>query len=189
MEHKEEVLTECPCCKENTFKLPLKPKDEDLQLYMACIISGQPFKKTYSLWDGRIRVEAVEMSQKKLIELQKVATKLAFADRGQFTDILKLISDILYNKAHVSKISIYKDGQVQKTYQIQPLWYKSIEETLKAQNTQQLQKVLKVLTDTQKVGAVSMSLIQKVVRTHNNIVQLLALSGFDSDFFGDLLLD
>lgn len=189
MSQKEPLFTECPCCKQKTFELPLKPKQDDLQLYMACLLSGQPFKKTYSLWDGRIKIEATEISQQKLIAMQKVATKLAFADHGQISDMLKIISDVLFNKAYITKIMLYKDGQQEKVYDIEPIWYKAIQEVLKAQTKEDLQKILKVLTSPQNVSAVSMSLLQKVVKTHNSITELLSLSGFDADFFGDLLLE
>lgn len=72
-EQKDENTIPCPCCGKSTLHKPVKIKDEMLDHYMSCILTGVPFWHAYPLYDGKLTVKIGLLTREQLDLINRVA--------------------------------------------------------------------------------------------------------------------
>lgn len=55
-------LVKCPCCGKMTLHKPVKPGQDIMDHFMACMLTGTPYKQTYELYGGRMRVTVTQIT-------------------------------------------------------------------------------------------------------------------------------
>lgn len=190
MSEENKDLKICPCCKERTLKLPVKMKDIELQNYIACMLTGEPFKKTYKLFNSLVQITLIDVTDAKLQKMQMLSTKVKNQSNDQKRQLLSNISQNLITKSPLYSIKIKKqDTDINKVFDIEQVWQNAAQEALKATSVEDLKSILSTLTDTKQVSSISFLILKRVIIEHNALMNAIAQSGFDSDFFTTSLLD
>lgn len=188
-EKETEVTTICPCCGSSDFKDVQKLKTQDIELYTACMLTGQAFKKDYVILKGNVVITMSQLSENKLVLMQRLMTKINMTQDIELKNILSIASDVIYNKAMLTQINIYKEEQQVKSYKVQNIWYQVINKILIATSQQQVTEALNALTDSNNVGNININILKKINNVHSRLLQVMSTFSFDKDFFEQNLLD
>ena len=57
----KEELVKCPCCGKLTLTKPIKVKQDQLDKFLACTLTGVPYSSTYKLYKGSLLVTVSEI--------------------------------------------------------------------------------------------------------------------------------
>lgn len=179
----QKELLACPCCGKPTFQAPAKVDDETKHRYLACIISGAPYKQTYNLFDQAVKITVTQLAPQvtdKMIRLGAV-TSLE-QDKGRKSILSDLLSR-LYRLLPVQNISIVTDTSV-SDYHVSSVCLQILEKALQPDCTaQQLSAMYARLVDPSVVTSLSAGILDKVLVTHSRTMELLISSGFDDSFY------
>lgn len=171
--------TVCPCCGETTFTLPAKLPQQELDHYIACMLTGEEFTKTYKLFGDSIEITCRELNTDKADKVSRLLLKTPEKDPDTWNRyvtrlcMLVPIVKIKYSKGDLNEI---KDI----TAVTEPLLAVSDKHV---DDTEWLKAQYAALIDPAKVGALPRDVLDKVVRTHMTTVQTLVKSGFDQAFY------
>lgn len=179
----QKELLACPCCGKPTFQAPAKVDDETKHRYLACIISGAPYKQTYNLFDQAVKITVTQLAPQvtdKMIRLGAVTSLEQDKDRKS---ILSDLLSRLYRLLPVYNISIVTDTSV-SDYHVSSVCLQILEKALQPDCTaQQLSEMYARLVDPSVVTSLSAGILDKVLVTHSRTMELLVSSGFDDSFY------
>ena len=178
----KEMLTS-PCCGKPTFQAPAKVDDETKHRYLACIISGAPYKQTYNLFAQAVKITVTQLAPQvtdKMIRLGAVTSLEQDKDRKS---ILSDLLSRLYRLLPVQNISIVTDTSV-SDYHVSSVCLQILEKALQPDcTTQQLSEMYAGLVNPSVVTSLSAGILDKVLVTHSRTMELLVSSGFDDSFY------
>lgn len=186
---KQQKTKICPCCKQMTLQVPVQLKDIQLQNYIACMLTGEPFKKQYNLFNGKLRITLIDISDFKLSKIQYITAIWRRQTDPKIKDILKNILDILIARSSIYKVEIQNQNNAKIAYDIQSIWKEAANATLKATCKQDYQKVATLLTDSNNISPVTFVIFQRLIQKHNILLDAIIQSGFDQNFFETSLLN
>lgn len=75
----EKVAAACPRCGYGAEK-PMEPLQDDLEEYMRCVLGGQRFMKTYSMYDGKVKLTFRSLVNKEVDHLNGLLFTLSGRD-------------------------------------------------------------------------------------------------------------
>lgn len=171
--------TVCPCCGEVTFTLPAKVHQEELDLYLACMLTGEQFTKTYKLFNDSIQITCKELNTDVSDKLSRLLLKTPESDPDLWNRYVTRLAML----TPITKIK-YNKGDINETKDVEAITSPLLEVSDKHVNDiDWLKEQYTVLMDPSKVGAIPRDILDKVVGTHINNIQLLIKSGFDQSFY------
>lgn len=187
MEEKKEInvegMTICPCCGRLTFPTNTELSQDLVDEYMACVLSEEPFRHTYRLFNNKVAITCGQPSAADMREFSKLGVKISkLQDQNLRTeaDILLYRLTSLYA---VKCITIQANGG-RKVYQVEAVCRQVLNDLLQSNITpQKIKQSLDKLDNPQNVSATPLSVLTKVIDTHTNVSRLLLTVGFDSDFY------
>lgn len=187
-ENKE--LMRCPCCGEMTLHRPLEIKSAVLDEYMASIISGVQFQHTYTLY-GSVDITVTILSKQ---DGRRVYTTLQMLDKiikdTNTPDALKQKMDELYGTIQlystITNIRTRKDGMVQKRFTPAEAIMETCDSILALgsdiANTN-LEDIYADCCTEDKLSTMPDVMLRAVVKTHNDLYNVLLETGFDENFW------
>ena len=179
MSEKERELVECPCCGKPTLELPMKIKDEELDRYTACLLSGEPYSKTYKLYRGKLGITVTALSDETREKMNLLMSKFTMLEEGETKDFANMFILRLFSFLPVVRID-----KGEESISLQTTMLQFLEEALTHIGDKEwLDKSYKALLDAKITGGISKDIIDKVCVKHLQNLVLLRDSGFDLDFF------
>ena len=183
-------LMRCPCCGEMTLHRPLEIKSAVLDEYMASIISGVQFQHTYTLY-GSVDITVTILSKQ---EGRKLYTTLQMLDKiikdSNTPDALKQKMDELYGTIQlysaITSIRTRKDGMVQKRFAPSETIMETCDSLLALGNEWAVTNLEDIYADCCAEGKLSTMpdvMLRAVVKTHNDLYNVLLETGFDENFW------
>lgn len=64
-------MVKCPCCGQETLKHPVKCDSAIVDDYLASILTGVPFKHTFHLFDGKLRITVSASDREEAMKLYR----------------------------------------------------------------------------------------------------------------------
>ena len=187
---KKERFTTCPCCGKETLKLPIKVDENELDKYVACMATGEPYTKTYSLYKGAVEVLVTEPSDVVKDKMNLLASKFSFLDEGTVKDIANNFIMRLFTLLPVLSITIKKGEDKPETKDVKSVTGPLLDEALEhIKDAEWLDKAYQRLVDPALVSGVTKTVLDRVVAKHTETCMLLQNSGFDPNFFAGIVQD
>lgn len=201
-EHVEKTkYIKCPCCGKMTLKPPLNVGEDLMDQYMACLVTGSPYRYAYQLYGGRM-VITVEYptNDNKTAVLDAVNT---LSKLGEILgDSLLELDDIktrICAYACIQDITIYGDSTM--SYAPAKIVADAMDKlrTIKLDiaqgtptDTQQLKTEIiglaNMLKSTDMMSAVPEDIVQSLFQLHNEVFNALMDAGFDENFWDRIKL-
>lgn len=183
MAEEKENLTTCPCCGKLTLEIPVKVKDSEMDKYMACLMTGQPYSKTYKLYKGKLQITVTALTDQIKDKMNLLMSKFTLIQDLATKDAANLFIIRLFTMLPI--IGIKKD---QEELQLQATILPLLEESIThIEDKDWLDKHYKLLLDKKITGGISKDILDKVCAKHLENLVLLKDSGFDTDFFADIV--
>lgn len=174
----------CPCCGMQTFKLPVKIEQDALQHYLCGVLAGLPYKKEYSLYKGKIKILASELSHGDKLLLYNIQKRILVENNTQLKDVLQDICFRCVRLIPVQRITLdLGTADTEKVFQVGSQVRGALSRVLQPIDIVQARAILDKLLDPQFVSSVSQELLDRVVQTHLSALNLITSSGFDQDFY------
>lgn len=184
LEQPVENVQTCPCCGMQTFKLPVKIDQGALEHYLCGVLAGLPYKKEYSLYKGKIKILASQLSHGDKLLLYNAQKRILVENDTALKDVLQ---DICFRCARlipVQRITLdLGTADTEKVFQIGSYVRSSLSRILQPIDISQARSILDTLLDPRHVSSVSQDILDKVVQTHLSSLNLITSSGFDQDFY------
>lgn len=202
-EETKEQFIKCPCCGELTLRKPLDIKSAVLDEYMASLISGVPFQHTYTLHNSiDITASALTKSDKDKIYatlqlLDTMSKTIGENDPASRSKVDELAADIqLYY--YVSQIQARKQDKVIASFTPASQMSVVCDTVLSYQprilafaigkdDPTNIVADLVTLYDTncteKTLSAIPDVMLRAIVRTHNDLYNILMNNGFDENFW------
>lgn len=182
-EKQEKELLTCPCCGKHTFEAPAKLDEATKQRYLTCIISGVPYTQEYLLFGGVVKVLITELPASVTDKMVRLG---AMASLEQSTDRKSALIDLigrLYRLLPLQTISIESSSDI-KQFHVSAICQEVLDTALdKDSTTEQLLTLYAKLTDPASVSSISQGILDKLLNTHSQTLDLLVNSGFDEAFY------
>ena len=172
----------CPCCGAQTFQLPVKPDHQDTQLYLACMLTGQPFSKVYHLFKGKVMLKVSQLSKEQLKSLQALQYIVESCQDPQLKTQMEQLLPIIYSFKPLKYITVQTSDD-QHTYRIDQVIQEAMDTLLAGVDLEGAKKVYEKLTDSKLMSSIPAYALQKVINTHLKLVNILVESGFDENFY------
>lgn len=199
----------CPCCGEMTLNRPPDIKSAVLDEYMASIISGVPFAHTYTIYstvDITVSVLSKQQSRTMYVTLQmldKLIKSHNIADPKLLASLSELYGCLQLYSA-IPMIRTYKDKRLQKEFTPSQIVFESCDKLLKLQhaievyfdpevavledadNIDVLEALNAIYADCcneEELSSLPDVMLRAIVRTHNDIYNILMETGFDANFW------
>lgn len=187
MEEKKE-LVKCPCCGKLTLEKPFKIKDKDLDLYIASASTGIPYSKTYSLYDGKLKLTVCNADEITKDKMNLLVTRTSTEEEEALKEAQQLFIMRLFTLLPITCIEITGEQLCKKDIKavVMPLLDEAL---IHYKEKEWLDKAYARLMDPKEVTGVSKIIIDKVVAKHLENYVLLTDSGFDSNFFDVIVQD
>jgi len=186
-EQKQEFVI-CPCCGKLTLEKPVKVKQVDLDRYVASIVSGEMYTKTYFLYNNTVTITVADLDEQTKDTMLLASLKQDTVQDPETKDKLQLVISKLYTFLPVVTIEIAGDTPVKKD--IKALTRAILKELpLHVSDKVWLDNTYNVLTDPEHVTALPKSVIDAVVYKHMKFYELMLESGFDKSFFEGIVQD
>lgn len=189
----------CPCCGKPTLRTPVTPKPELTDQWLACMITAEPFKHTYSLYDGKLRMTVTQVSAQMSMTLSSLDTMLDAIEYAEWGKTkcpvdMKQARFIAHTCASIESIDIDSQG---RTAHYQPVnvvavFFNEIDTLYKkhilrrtdpAEWAELLRKCYTVLTDRKNISAVSPAILINAVEAHARLCAVLSEIGFGHSFW------
>ena len=181
-------LVKCPCCGKFTLEKPFKIKEQDLDLYIASITTGVPYSKTYSLYNGKLKLTICDMDQRTKDKMNLLLTRTSMEETSELKELQQLFIMRLFTLLPVTHIEI--TGQPSCEKDLKTLTSALLDQALLHYKEKEwLDKAYSKLMDPKEVTGVTKAVLDKVVAKHLENYQLLTDSGFDADFFDVIVQD
>lgn len=184
MEEKEKTLIKCPCCGKLTLEPPVKIKDEELDLYTACILTGEPYKKTYSLYNGLLEITVTGLTDEIKEKMNLLTSKFTFIENEEAKDMANLFIVRLFTLLPIVTITKKAPDREPETTVVQSNVLPILDEAFShLQDKGWLEKHYKMLLDSAFTCGITKTVLDKVCAQHLRTVELLQDNGFDENFF------
>ena len=184
------VLTICPCCQQNTLKVPASPDPELLDTYMACIMSGVPFWRTYDLYNGKISVDVTVVPYNDAVFIDKWKAE-ADHIKEEHPELIPEVLNVTLMFSRYMHIKTISCGNM--TYYPKDSLVKHIEEYFKSSSEETdkpeaIKRLVNNLTDPKEYSAISVDILDTLIRTHTSLYEVLMATGFDQNFWKGIKL-
>ena len=176
------TLTVCPCCGKQTFPVPAEIDSAEKEHYLACILTGVPYSKTYSLFDGRVQLEMAEAQPSFLDKLTRLSAKATLWEDKQQKSVLSDIVTRLFRYHTIVSISVQVDSS-RTIKKVRPAVEAILQEALSEEDGNKFNSIYEKIVSPDVIGTISNLILDKVIITHNRVMDVLALSGFDDSFY------
>lgn len=186
-----EDLVRCPCCGKETLHRPVKPPQQVMDAFMACMITGEDFSNDYELFGGRVRITVSRVPDIYEDKIGRIDMLLTDAEKAGLAYNQKLPL-MLRGYASIRRIEV--SAAANAVFLPSETALKAIDDALAAYASategryEAMLEKLAVLDDRKLVSAVPVPTLIAVVQTHNNLYTLLLETGFDSNFWDRIKL-
>lgn len=187
----------CPCCGKPTLPKPVKPNQELVDHWLACMMTGTPFSHAYPIYDGKLTVTVTRLSAAQVDKLDQSLTVLdllkakAWPDPGCPVN-LDLLRGLIRRLVSIKEIKLHGSHPV--VFAPQPValgWCGRLVSEKAAllaftdisSVSELLQACYDDLTNPELVSAVPDEMLLAVLSAHVSISDILMSAGFDSNFW------
>ena len=182
-EKKEPMLLKCPCCGKLTLEEPVKVKDTELDKYVACMLTGEPYSRSYELYKGLLTITATELSDPLKDKMNLLTSKFSMLQDGELKDIANTFITRLFTLIPITTIAV-KEGDENKLVDVRGIVEPLLNEALQhIEDKEWLKKAYDKMCAKETVLGISKNILDKVVAKHLENCLLLQDSGFDTNFF------
>lgn len=189
----------CPCCGKPTLQMPVHPKDELMDYWLACMTTATPFTHTYPMYNGKVEITVVADSadmDSKLDTLTAILDAIAaredLADQSQY-DIshMKVMARIGMHITTIKTMTSKSESRVftpaasvqEALNLLHPLRADIMSGKTIEGFTETMAAVNRLLLAPENMSAMHPSVLLSVVETHTQLNNILMNSGFDSNFW------
>lgn len=181
-EEKKPELIKCPCCGKITLEAPVKVNQDDLDKYIASIVSGVPYQKSYKLHRGAVSITVADCNDTVKDKMNLLITRTSQEVDEDLQQAQQLFMIRLFTLLPIVSIKVV--GETDCNKDIQAVAVPLLDEALQHYKEKEwLDAAYKRLMDPEQVTAVPKALLDKVVAKHMENCAILTDSGFDQDFF------
>ena len=189
----------CPCCGKKTLASPVVPDKESMDSMMACILTGTPYSREYSLYHDQVRITATSTSVEDVDIIGKgLFTIGAFSDFSMSSS-LEGYKGLLQLYAGIAEIRVKgKDGITKFAPKTAALQTVQDMLTLRGKlvadgKSEELVNTFKTLVlsplkDPAVVSGVPISILQSISVLHEQLRLLVSEAAFDKDFWSRIKL-
>lgn len=184
MEENRQKIT-CPCCGEQTFFQPTKLDPVLKQHYLSCILTGVPYTKDYSLYDGAVTITMTQMKPKFTDSIVRIGTIAKLLQDTQKRTRIQDIIQRVFRLSCIVKIRVQlQDNHME--FNIQDTVNYILQNITQDTSIQQLNSYYQKLSDPKVVSSIPNAIIDTVIATHSNVLNLLTSCGFDQNFYSGI---
>ena len=171
----------CPCC--GQMSLPEIPElsQDVLDYYIACVMTGQPFVKTYLAYDGKI---AIQVSSFNDDLAAKALQAVSFIDNTKLQlQVRQTAKYITYRLLVIPSINITSKN-TSKTFNVQEMILKAIDTMLSCDQDcdKAAQQYIQTITSSKVCSGLPAKLLDQVTKHHTDLMNALIQRGFDQSF-------
>lgn len=191
----------CPCCGKKTLHKPLKLDPEWMDQYMACMLTGEPYSREYTLYNGAISITVTSLSS----ELAERVSS-ALADMEGFDELsgeptaIDAARQLLQVYSMIPEIRITTKG---KTATFRPLEVvnavlDNVHDIRKKLDNKELgdvdvpalmrDKISLPMKDVKKLSGLPVSSLRSIILIHDQMLRVLTESAFDQSFWSRIKL-
>lgn len=196
----EEEMVICPCCGKATLKKPIAPSGEIMDHFLACMMTGEPYVRPYSLYGGKMTIAVSQVTTTLAKKVESACTILSgwdakFPDRSTQINLIsgaiKTYACIESVRVDAGSVKVFTPGSrvLDMCGEIielaRPVSTGDVDDaTLGAA----LDKFEKLVTDNQLMSAVPSSVLLSLAQLHSQVYGMLLDAGFDKNFWGRIKL-
>ena len=194
----------CPCCGKPTLTPPVKPKDELMDHWLACMVTATPFTHIYPMYNGRIYVTVRANSADSDGKVSMLASILdSIGARDDLMAVhqanipqLKAMARICI---HLPKREIASSGADARVFtpaecvvmaldKLYPLRSAILSGAQIDDFQLTMAEVTKLLTAPENVTSLPPDILSMTVETHLQLNNILMNTGFDKTFWAGIEL-
>lgn len=184
----------CPCCGQSTLNQITDLDQATVDSYLACLMSGTPFSRTYPLFSGRILVTISGISDTYTPKLLRVSNYL-----DKYLQDLSSASTykiLLYKLLAIHSVTVTMQNKG-NTITVQDNIMNAIDQLLncvspeksQSQNKQSVSKFIQTIVDPSVVSSLPAKYIDSILAAHNDILESLLKLGMDQSFSAGIRFD
>lgn len=188
----EENFLVCPCCKKPTLEKPVEIKDELLDRYLSCIITGVPFSYSYNLYKNKLVICITELTEEERIaisEFNTISKILSARLNAVDEEVLKRLLNIVSIYARVSIVSTNssdaKADYFPKKYVFETI--NKVKDLFKNSDNYKDKELYDLIASinvelSKYIPQLQPDLILSVLTSHNLLLRILSKAGEDENF-------
>lgn len=177
----EERKVTCPCCGQETLKVPVSIPEHLKDTYVACMLTGEPYKQRYELYEGKLNITVQDLSKQDVDELTQLNIKAQLLPEAQ-RDIMQQIIGRCYRMLPIISIDIQINDQ-EKVFAVRDQVH-TLLNTIRMQMTkEELTALYNTFSNTNLFSNVPEAVLDRVVTKHILQSRALVQSGFDDSFY------
>lgn len=181
----QEELEICYCCGQKTMAKPDSVDPQDMRRYMACLITGESFKKTFQLYQGAIKVQLIMLTAGDNNRQQAAITKLC-SKYPAITGLQRDMLQLALRRLAMINLLIIKGEHEDKTYNVHA-YYKQIMDKLPLLEARQGQDMgivaYDLMDDAKELSGIPRGILDELIITFCNLYQAMVHNGFDKNFW------
>lgn len=170
----------CPCCGMQSLSEVPQVSQDVLDQYIACIMTGEPFIKTYLAYDGKISIQVSNMTDTLSTKAMKASD---YIDKASLElHVKETAKYITYRLLVIPSITV-TTGTQSKRFDIQNNVSLAIQQMLSKQDINKaVQEYIQNITSASTCSGLPAKLLDKVTKHHTDLLNALVQRGFDQSF-------
>ena len=191
----------CPCCGKKTLHKPLKLDPEWMDQYMACMLTGEPYSREYTLYNGAISITVTSLSSELAERVSSALVDMeGFDELSGEPAAIDAARQLLQVYSMIPEIRITTKG---KTATFRPLEavnavLDSVRDIRKRLDDKELgdvdvkalmrDKISLPMKDVKKLSGLPVSSLRSIILIHDQMLRVLTESAFDQSFWSRIKL-
>ena len=191
----------CPCCGKKTLHKPLKLDPEWMDQYMACMLTGEPYSREYTLYNGAISITVTSLSSELAERVSSALVDMeGFDELSGEPAAIDAARQLLQVYSMIPEIRITTKG---KTATFRPLEavnavLDSVHDIRKRLDDKELgdvdvkalmrDKISLPMKDVKKLSGLPVSSLRSIILIHDQMLRVLTESAFDQSFWSRIKL-
>lgn len=179
MEEDKKVV--CPCCGQKTLRVPVDIPDSLKDIYIACMISGEPYKQCYKLFQGKLIISVQDLPRVDVDTMTQLNIKALTLPEERKDQLQKIIGRA-YRLLPILNISIISED-AEKVYKVRENTLSILREVNNGLSVDQLCALYTAFSNVDLFSAVPEQILDSVVSKHILQSRAIMQSGFDQSFY------
>lgn len=194
-------FVKCPCCGQMTLHKPVKPGDDMMDHFMACMLTGTPYKYTYELYGGRIHVTVTQITNDirkyvmdacSLLDRWADITLDSSSQIAEIKDLVRTYSCILDITVDNGTARVFYPADAMKKVceAVISLHGDVAAGKLDAQAVgAKVDELLNMAKDPGSISSLPATMLMAAFQLHNQLFQIMMDAGFDENFWARIKLE